>query len=225
MGYTGVLPSHPARCSGRTLQTAKRAPEAPAGSWSGWSAGSGRPVRPVTTPAGPGRGSCPSLSPPRADAASWPIKARLRVISSKVSQNGGVSLKYVEKAYHSPCSQNGPQKSPLEIPGFPFSAAFSHKELMAYFDLRARFSVKTTKCRQNVHQMSRERVARYPHDPRSKLLLGIAPSSGSARYSQRGRLFLETRHIRVPGGYRNEACGRSILVDSEVILRSILGQF
>ena len=31
-GYTGVLPSHPAR----SPTPAKRAPEGPAGAWSGW---------------------------------------------------------------------------------------------------------------------------------------------------------------------------------------------
>ena len=36
------------------------------------------------------------------NAASWPIWARFNLFYCKVSQNGGVSLKYVEKACHSP---------------------------------------------------------------------------------------------------------------------------
>ena len=66
-------------------------------------------------------------------AASWPITARFDLNFSKVKQNGRVSLKYVEKAYVSPCSQNGLQMSPLEIPGFPYLLAFSPKELMGLF--------------------------------------------------------------------------------------------
>ena len=66
-------------------------------------------------------------------AALQPIRARIEVISSKVSQNGQVSPEYDEKASHSPCLQNGLGKSPLEIPRFPFWPAFSHKELMTVF--------------------------------------------------------------------------------------------
>ena len=74
-----------------------------------------------------------SLSPPRANAASWPIAARLSVIFSKVSQNGQVSSRSVNKACHSPCSQNWLRKSPLGILRFLFRPAFSHKELMDVF--------------------------------------------------------------------------------------------
>ena len=67
-------------------------------------------------------------------AASWPITATFHPYFSKVSQNHGVSPKYPEKACHSPCIQNGPRKSPLEILRFSYSSAFSHKELMGHFD-------------------------------------------------------------------------------------------
>ena len=92
--------------------------------------------------------------------------ARFKVISLKLSQNGGVSPKYVEKAYHSPCSQNGLRKSPLEILRIPYSAAFSHKELMGHFDPGTGIIVKMTKCRPDVRtmspQMSREVVVQIP---------------------------------------------------------------
>ena len=39
-----------------------------------------------------------------------------------------------EKAYHSPYFQNGLGISPLDFPGIPFLAAFSHKELMGHID-------------------------------------------------------------------------------------------
>ena len=70
---------------------------------------------------------------PRAIPASGPIWARFRSIFSKVSQNEEVSPKSVDKACHSPYSQNGPRNSPLEILRFPFLVAFSPKELMGLF--------------------------------------------------------------------------------------------
>ena len=65
--------------------------------------------------------------------ASWPIRARLRVHNLKVSQNGEVSPKSSHEASHSPYSQNGVQKSPLDFLRFPLLLAFSHKELMGLF--------------------------------------------------------------------------------------------
>ena len=85
-----------------------------------------------TPPSGPGRAPEPSLGAPRANAASWPIKARIRPLFSKVSQNRIVSPEYTHKACHSPYSQNGLGKSPLKILRFPFSLAFSHKELLGH---------------------------------------------------------------------------------------------
>ena len=73
------------------------------------------------------------LTSPRANAASGPIRTRLHLISIKHRQNGQVSPKYVEKAYHSPCFQNEVGKSPLEFLRFPELPAFSHKELMVPF--------------------------------------------------------------------------------------------
>ena len=137
-------------------QTAERAPEAPRGlEWVVWGM---RPrdrspehqVPPTPTPAG-SPGPAPLylvLSPSK--AASWPIRARLHLILLKVSQNGIVSPKYVEKASHSPCFQNPSRKSPLEILRFPFSLAFSAKELMGHFDGQRDFTVKMTKCRLDV---------------------------------------------------------------------------
>ena len=78
-------------------------------------------------------------------------RARFRPHFLKVSQNGGVSPKSHQKACHTPYSQNGSQKSPLGIPGIPFSVAFSHKELMGHFYRYSYIIVKMTKCRQDVH--------------------------------------------------------------------------
>ena len=161
--YRGVLPSHPATRTDipRAKDPAERAPEAPSGGWSGWDPAASPSVR--HPPCGPGQtpaGS--SLVPPRAKAASWPIKARIQSYFSKVSQNHRVSPKYVQKACHSPYFQNGRQKSPLDILGFPFRPAFSPKELMGHFDRGLGFIVKMTKCRSYVHPCARERVAQIP---------------------------------------------------------------
>ena len=78
-------------------QTAERAPEAPAWGWSGWSEGwvdacpRYHPAGPVGQPGLPVPGT-------RSHAASWPIRARFQSYFYKVSQNHGVSPKYVQKA-------------------------------------------------------------------------------------------------------------------------------
>ena len=111
------------------------------------------------------------------DAASGPIRARLTSFLSKLSQNGKVSPEYVEKASHSPYSQNRLGKSALGFLRFPLWPAFSHKELMAYFDPYSRFLVKTTKCRPNVHTRGRSDT---PTVMRNKLLLHDRSSSDLA---------------------------------------------
>ena len=126
----GIPVAHPA-CSRRVLLTAKRAPEGLQGlewvvSRSRTSAAPGPPL-PAVGPA-----SLSGLAP-RAIPASGPITARFHYILLKVSQNGGVSPLFVNKAYHSPCFQNAVQMSPLEILRFPILPAFSHKELMGVF--------------------------------------------------------------------------------------------
>ena len=88
----------------------------------------------LVPPSGPGRSHPgPSLYQDPQNAASELIRARFQLIYCKVSQNRIVSPKFMQKACHSPYIQNGPQKSPLEIPRFLFSVAFSHKELMVPF--------------------------------------------------------------------------------------------
>ena len=75
----------------------------------------------------------PSLSFPPAfqsNGRANPQKPQNHQFYSKVSQNRRVSPKSVNKAYHTPYFQNGLVKSPLEKPRFPFSLAFSPKELM-----------------------------------------------------------------------------------------------
>ena len=131
-GIPGVLPS----CSGRGVLTAERAPEGPQGLE--WVVSTARAFRHPGPPTPgplvlPGPASL-SWAPPSSKPASGPIRARFHDISLKVSRNGHVSPKYVEKACLSPYIQNELVKSPLEILRFPICLAFSHKELMAHFD-------------------------------------------------------------------------------------------
>ena len=112
----------------------------------------------LVPPFGPGRsGTRPSPPCTRTlrIAASQPIRARLRSLFYKVSQNRQVSPKMSEKACHSPYLQNGSQKSPLEIPGFWFSSAFSHKELMVLFcrgvDICCQNDEVSTRCAHRCH--------------------------------------------------------------------------
>ena len=159
--------------------TAKRAPEPPAGG--GVGGHSARTYRRLYGPRYHPSGPVGSLLDPPCTwvlgiAASWPIRARYHLIYYKVSQNAEVSPKYVEKAYHSPCFTFSVQKSPLDFLGFPFSTAFSHKELMGrfgpYYGLYCQNDEVSPVC---TRTCTRERVVRYPHRSRSKLLLGPAP--------------------------------------------------
>ena len=86
-GYTGWVPGRviPGPARGRPTSkaedmTAKRAPEAPGRGWSGWSCLQ-RPGTSGTTLRARS-GTCGTLPvPPRANPASWPIKARFHVFS------------------------------------------------------------------------------------------------------------------------------------------------
>ena len=126
-GYTGY---YPAALLGERSRHSGAGPGSPAGAGVGgvWSSG----ARCTTLRARSGPCRPLPCTPPR-ECRLRANKARNQSIFSKVSQNGRVSLRNVEKACHSPCSQNGAQKSPLEIPRFPFSLAFSPKELMVLF--------------------------------------------------------------------------------------------
>ena len=108
-------------CTARGAQacTAKRAPEGPARAWSGWyMPGWARVPRTTLRARSVTPGPLPVLGTRfRRLLAN---KARFTLILLKVSQNGRVSRKYVEKACHSPYLQNSVQKSPLEILRFPF---------------------------------------------------------------------------------------------------------
>ena len=132
----GTPPAHPASplCSRRGPGPAERAPEGPAGAWSGGSWDSDvRGRRRGRIPPCGARSGTPGHPPCiLSECRLLATKARFRHISQKVSQNRQVSPKYVEKAYHSPCFPKPLKKSPLEIPRFPFSQAFSHKELMGH---------------------------------------------------------------------------------------------
>ena len=159
-------------------ETAKRAPEAPSGGWSGWSQEPEYPscARPhIPTHSGPLvlRGPLRwDMGSPRAKAASGPITARIDLILVYYCQNRRVSPKSVEKAYHSPYIQNAVQKSPLDFLRFPFGQAFSHKELMGHFRPCTGQMCQNDEVSPDVHPVSsRERVVRYPHDPREQARL------------------------------------------------------
>ena len=133
--------------------------------------------------------------PPCGPSLSFPLKCRLWAkgarfhdISWKVSQNGQVSPKSHEKASHSPYSQNGLEKSPLEILRIPFPRAFSGKELMVPFcrypGLYCQNDEVSPLCTPVCHAKG---AVRYPQPTRSKLLLGRSPHLTLARYSQRTR--------------------------------------
>ena len=179
-------------CQGRT--TVKRrhvqrsGPRKPlAGAGVGGTCCSAPCVRPP--PFGPGRhppvGT--SLGTPR-KPASGPITARFQVISQKLSQNRVVSPEMSEKASHSPYFQNGSEKSPLEILRFPFSRAFSHKELLGHFgpylEVYCQNDEVSPDCTPDVPA---KWTARYPHRPRQQAascgLLLIWPGAVSQRYS------------------------------------------
>ena len=164
-GYTGwVIPgssTDPASCEAEACSS-EAGPGSPQRGleWVGTCIAPARaPEPPTPDPCRVLRGPlrCPGPLP-----ASWPIRARISLIYCKVSQNRRVSPEYCQKACHSPCSQNGPRKSPLGILRFPFWRAFSPKELMGHFDAWTYIIVKMTKCRQDVHTWSRERVTQIP---------------------------------------------------------------
>ena len=182
-GYTGwVIPGHPAPWKAEAC-TAKRAPEGPAGPWSGWYMLQRPPEHPDPPTPHPwcsgarfaGLGPLP---------ASWPIRARFSQYFSKVSQNHGVSPKSMHEACHSPCFQNGLEKSALKILGFPFSLAFSHKELIGLFWPDPGVYVKTTKCRQNVHHCTRRGRTIPP-----RCHAASCPCDTAPHCAQRGTLF------------------------------------
>ena len=131
VGRGGGIPVHPASCKAEGPDSEA----GPGGPLQGSGVG-GQDLQRARAPGPP----LPAVGPaslswvsPRAIPASGPIRARYEVNSSKVSQKDEVSLKYVEKACHSPCFQNTLRKSPLEILRFPLLAAFSPKELMVLF--------------------------------------------------------------------------------------------
>ena len=133
--YRGSTPSHAAR-GGPASQRPQGAGPPPRGRV-GWKQGPGdtgtAAGRLLDHPAGPVRPPCGPPCPGPLECRLLANKARFQANLLKVSQNRGVSPKVVEKACHSPYIQNGPQNSPLGILRFPFSPAFSHKELMGAF--------------------------------------------------------------------------------------------
>ena len=143
-GYTGYYPA-----ARGEVQIQRSGPRKPRRGWSGWYLELGRPTygqMKVNKGPGTAAGTAPRTTlrarsvPPGALPVLGPSecrltanRARISLILLKVSQNGEVSWKSVEKACHSPYLQKRSQKSPLDFLRFPFSVAFSHKELMGRF--------------------------------------------------------------------------------------------
>ena len=197
-------PSH--RALREQTQTAERAPEAsPAGGgWSGWSGAGTDPsacpctsAQPPTHPAGP-------VGPPRPSlVGGWAPRAKGRHLSTfpgNLVKTAKCHRNMCKRPVIVPIFQNAVQKSPLGILRFTFLAAFSHKELMGHFRPRVILYCQNDEVSPGVHvSVIGVRDAKCAPDTptvmRSKLLLHDRSSSGLARYSQRSRLPLETRHI------------------------------
>ena len=127
-GYTG----YPACCSGRGISQ-RSGPRKPL-----QGAGVGGDIRagwagPGTTTAWPGRSLQALPVPGPLNAASWPIRRDLTSVPGILVKTAKCHQNMSKRPPIVPNSKNGPQKSPLEIPGISFSLAFSHKELMGVF--------------------------------------------------------------------------------------------
>ena len=107
--------------------------------------------------------------------------ARFQQHFSKVSQNGEVSPEISHKACHSPCSQNGLENSPLDFLRFPFSVAFSGKELMGHFDAQRVHCCQNDEVSPDVHIPCTRSGRQIPPRPRQQAVLCGRSSSGSAR--------------------------------------------
>ena len=138
-GYTGgyargVLPSHRARKSHIPAKRARTALQGPGvvGIWDWtrdrrWAA----PGPPLRGPVGPMLGPpCPGPL----DAASWPIRRDSTSFLIKLVKTTKCHQKTSKRPAIVPVSQNGLKNSPLDFYRFPFSPAFSHKELMGHFE-------------------------------------------------------------------------------------------
>ena len=148
-GYTGGTTRAPSDLVKRRHDSGAGPGAALQGRWSGWSccsAPGASATPPTPDPCRVFRGPLRWVAP-RANAASGPITARFNLILLNYSQNHEVSPKYVEKACLSPYIQKPVQKSPLGFLRFPFSLAFSGKELLGHFDPYPEIYVKMTKCR------------------------------------------------------------------------------
>ena len=122
----GGLYRVPSQLPARRSHRQRSGPRSPCRGRSGWSVGPGAPELARTTPAGPGRSPLvPSLSwqPLPGNTRLLANKARFKVKTCKVSRNGEVSPKYVEKASHSPYLPKRVQKSPLDILQISISAS------------------------------------------------------------------------------------------------------
>ena len=141
-GYTGwvirgAIPTHRSRAETVPPPTSDRRERAlPCRGRVGRKQAVGRPLR-VPVPSNPRN---PPLRGPVAAQAPWGPGSLVPPRSSKGRDSSTFPIKLVKTAKcHRkvfkrpvivPVFQNGPQKSPLGFPGFPFSSAFSHKELM-----------------------------------------------------------------------------------------------
>ena len=135
-GYTGGVPSHLLAGSKPRQRSGPRKAQ---GGWSGWSGCSGR----ATGYGGTGR-SVPPSGPGRSHPWALPVPpSQMSHLGPKGRDSSQYSVKLVrttkcrqemcKRPVIVPVCQNGSEKSPLEILRFPFSVAFSCKELMGPF--------------------------------------------------------------------------------------------
>ena len=152
------------------------------------------------TPSGPGRPSRPLQG-----------RGSLVLLEQALGRDSGhISVKLVKttkchrivskRPVIVPICQNGLRKSPLEIPRFPISVAFSHKELMAVLSHGSDFTVKMMKCRQCARTRSGRQI---PPVSREQARFCDTSSSDSARaeLASFSDILNEARSIRKLGTF------------------------
>ena len=135
VGREGAIPGTQPHCS-RSKPDSEAGPVAPArgAEWvvrcSGRTGGRGRSQVP---PYGPGRPCWPPCTWDLGNARLLAIGRDLTSYSIKLDKTTKCHQNMSKRPPLVPIFQNGSRKSPLGIPRFPYSQAFSHKELMGHY--------------------------------------------------------------------------------------------
>ena len=128
------VPSHAARGDTCDSEAGPGSPSRGAGVGGHRGRANGGPVRLPDHPAGP---VGPPCGPPCLGPLEWPSWTKGRdsdLISIKLVKTAECHQKCAKRPVIVPIFKNGSQMSPLDFLGFPYYAAFSHKELMGRFD-------------------------------------------------------------------------------------------